>query len=269
MLDFRNEGSWKGVKMKYVEFENRLQDLLDERRLGDADQLLAHVAPEDHQRCERLIAAYDTLLDGLDSWNQPSGDDVLADRVIDQVQSLTTLAPATAENRSAQAATAVWLPIAALSLAASLLIVALVPFSIRQENADHTGAYVATTDADPDINLAMTDATLDRLDREDAQYVALVRSPFALPWELTSDLVSSTAPRLPLDPTSLTVTSLDASPWIDTVQHRFRPLTQSMGSALMVIKDATLPNASPRSDAAAKPQARGAALPISVGHRVT
>ncbi|UUO07535.1 hypothetical protein M4951_04310 [Blastopirellula sp. J2-11] len=262
--------------MKYVEFENQLQDLLDERRLSDVGQLLARVDSSDRDRCERLAAAYDTLFDGLESWNQPSGDDVLADRVILQVQSLSAVLPPSAEDPAEEnpaifAQSGDWLPIAALSLAASLLILAFIPFSLRQEKDDRIETYVATTEGQPDLNLAVNDDSLELLDWEDAKYVSPVRSPFDLPWELTSDLVASTttAPRLPLDTSSLAVTSIDANPWFDTVQHRFRPLTQSMGSALMVIKDVTLPNSSNRNSSEVKPQARGAALPISLGHRVT
>ncbi|EAQ81890.1 hypothetical protein [Blastopirellula marina] len=258
--------------MKYVEFENQLQDLLDERRLSDVGQLLARVDSADRDRCERLAAAYDTLFDGLESWDHPSGDQVLADRVIQQVQSLSAVLPPlaaapVAENRTIFGQAGAWLPIAALALAASLLILAFIPFSLRQERDDRIGTYVATTDGQPDLNFAMSDDSLELLDWEDAKYVSPVRSPFDLPWELTSDLVVSTttAPRLPLDPSSLAVTSIDTNPWINS----FRPLTQSMGSALMVIKDATLPHSTSRNNAEAKPQARGATLPTSLGRRVT
>ncbi|MFI4874794.1 MAG: hypothetical protein ACIALR_05635 [Blastopirellula sp. JB062] len=248
--------------MKYVEFEFQLQELLDERRYHEARRLLDQVAPEDRSRCERLAAAYDTLFDGLEAWNPPPCDAALADRVLAQ---LPTTPPTDLTPAPRLAKLGDWLPMAALAFAASLLILAFIPFSLRQEKDDRVGTYVATTD-DPAPLIGE-----ETLHWEDAQYVYPVRSPFDIPWELTSELVTqtTTAPRLPLDPTSLSVATLDAQPWLHTVQHPFRPLTNSMGSALMVIKEATLPHSSRRSDDRAKPQARGASLPLAVDRRIT
>lgn len=247
--------------MKYVEFELQLQDLLDERRLHDVDRLLAQVEPEDRERCERLAAAYGTLFDGLESWNAPTCDATLTQQVLDQLQADPS--PAVGGSVSSGPAGA-WLPIAALALAASLLILAFIPFSLSGEKDDRLGTYVASTDADPDWDN-------EPLDWEDAQYVATVQSPFDMTWELTNDLVATTTtpPQLPLDSSSLAMTSLDAGPWLDSVQTRFRPLTQTMGSALMVIKDVTLPAPPSAADPEAKPQARGARLRTVTGQRVT
>ncbi|MCC9605796.1 hypothetical protein LOC68_21140 [Blastopirellula sp. JC732] len=254
--------------MKYVEFEIELQELLDERRFHEVDRLLAQVDAEDRPRCERLAADYGMLFDGLESWNQPTSSGALTDRILAELQTASPALPIAAERPDDYAAATPWLPIAAMAMAASLLILAFIPFSLSQRGDDRVGAYVATNDPD---NLDLDDQPLEQLDWEDAQYVSTVRSPFDLPWDLTNDLVGvTTAPRLPLDSSALAVSSLDASPWIDTVQNPLRPLTQSMGTALMVIKEVTIPSAADRNaDPEAKPQARGWKLPLSIGRRIT
>ncbi|TWT39304.1 hypothetical protein [Blastopirellula retiformator] len=253
--------------MKCVEFESQLHDLLDERRFHEVDQLLSQVDAEDRTRCERLAADYAMLFDGLESWDQPTAGPHLTACVIAQLQTTSATLPIAAETPSPATPVTAWLPIAALGMAASLLILAVIPFSLNDQRDDRIGQYGMTALTDDPT----WEEPLEPLDWEDAQYVSTVRSPFDLPWDLTNDLVgvTTTAQRLPLDSTTLAVSSLDARPWIDTVQHPFRPLTQSMGSALMVIKEVTIPTSTDRDNLEAKPQARGARLPLPQGRRIT
>ena len=51
--------------MTFEEFENTLQDWLDEGRLDEADQLLAQVTPGDRDQCVELLETYRLLFSGL------------------------------------------------------------------------------------------------------------------------------------------------------------------------------------------------------------
>ncbi len=51
--------------MTYDQFEDELQDWLDQGRLDEAHQLLAHVRPADRSQCEALLATYQALFAGL------------------------------------------------------------------------------------------------------------------------------------------------------------------------------------------------------------
>ncbi|MBI1247269.1 hypothetical protein GC197_05420 [bacterium] len=245
--------------MTYEEFENTLQDWLDDGRLDEADQLIAQVAPGDRDQCIELLETYRLLFAGLAS--------------IENVSPAPPAVPAIPSQTFS-----VWkgtsLAGIGLALALSLTIIALVPGMFVPQKPTVPPAIESLTNTDPVTGLPRDSQLPKPALRNVFDQHGLTRlatsslEPLARSMATKTDLALRSINRVTADfnpgdfnpagfnPIDQQLSAYpDAAPLIETLTRGLMPGTHSLTDAFSVLQEsaggpATLPTDSTTAPAA-------------------
>lgn len=226
--------------MKFEEFENTLQDWLDEGRLDEVETLLPLVCEADRAECEELLFTYHALFAGLKSTSP-----VDASPAIDSA--------ATAVRGSA------WkeysLPTVAMSLALCLTVIATAPGMFSRTDSATSPSLVSVPQP-----VEVQPAPLPQLSpeaqiasrRTDFTRIATASfEPFARSMASQTDLALKSINRVTTDlnPIDEQLSAYqEAAPLIDTLTRSFLPGTRSLGSAFSILHESAIEPAAPTQD---------------------
>ncbi|MEW4451660.1 hypothetical protein AB1L30_03140 [Bremerella sp. JC817] len=222
--------------MTFEEFENTLQDWLDEGRLDEADALVAKVCEADRPQCEELLFAYRSLFAGLAA----SAPEELAERP----QPQSTVATAPAGSRWNQAS----LPGLALALALCLTLVAFVPGMLPETGSDQVAPVNAltTTTVTPPLLPRPIETTLPIEQREYARLTTVSFAPIARSMASQTDMAFKSLNQFggsvavdfnPID--DQFAVYQEAAPLINTLTRSLMPGTHSLTNAFSLLQEKT------------------------------
>ncbi|MFN3152096.1 hypothetical protein [Bremerella sp.] len=239
--------------MNFEEFENTLQDLLDEGRLDEAETLLALVCEADRAECEELLFTYHALFAGL------------------QCVSTSDASPELAAPVS-QPESGLWkefsLPALAMGLALCLTVIAAVPGIFSQ--ADSAISPSSETFVSIPQPVEVQPSPLPQLSPE-AQFASrgpgmtrfptLSFEPLARSMASQTDLALKSINRVATDlnPIDDQLSAYqEAAPLIDTLTRGFLPGTRSLGNAFSVLHESAI-----EPDTSTQEQESNPLLPVS------
>lgn len=226
--------------MKFEEFENTLQDWLDEGRLDEVETLLPLVCEADRAECEELLFTYLALFAGLKS--ATSGN----------VSSATAMPAAQAEGNWWKE---VSLPAIAMGLALCLTVMAAAPgiFSQTDSATSPSTPTLVTApnpvDAQPSP-LPQLSPAAQLASREPGftRFATASFEPLARSMVIRTDFALKSINRVATDlnPIDDHLSAYqDAAPLIDTLTRGFLPGTRSLGNAFSVLHESTVEPTTP------------------------
>lgn len=244
--------------MTFDEFEVQIQNLIDEDRFAEAHALLAVVRSEDFERCSELLAGYESMLIGLAAWQAPDMSGRFVEHVVDKVRSTARQDKAVGTGRG----WGTWLPYLSMALAASMAAVMVSPAILYDRDVAPIAWRQLLSKPPTPSEVGTSVAEQERIEAE----------PLASP--SNDSLAESTIPVVsvvadaegyvgggfpdgsPLDQLAMSWTAGDAqlfggpyyvetAPLIESVSRGLRPLTETMGSAISIIRDSTIPGSQP------------------------
>lgn len=234
--------------MTFEEFENTLQDWLDEGRLDEVSSLIPQVCEADRAQCEELLFTYRALFSGL------AASPAFAHSPSLPVQS----SPITEESTWTTAS----LSGLALTLALCLTMVALAPGLLRfgpESTAVPSGNALANVSSDIEFNVSNEvlgpETQLEARDQDFTRRAALSFEPFARSMAFQTDsalrsLNQVTSSLNPMD--SHLAAYREAAPLIDTLARGLMPGTHSLSNAFSVLQESTAspptPSTTPSAD---------------------
>ncbi|GAA4426343.1 hypothetical protein [Bremerella cremea] len=222
--------------MTFEEFENTLQDWLDEGRLDEADALVAMACEADRPQCEELLFAYRSLFAGLAA-SAPG-------ELTASPQPQSTVAEVPAVNRWSQAS----LPGLALALALCLTLIAFVPGMLPEFGNDQVApvdALTTTTVTPPELPRPI-ESTRPIEQREFARLTTVSFAPIARSMASQTDMAFKSLNQFggsvavdfnPIDD-QLAVYQ-EAAPLIDTLTRSLMPGTHSLTNAFSILQETT------------------------------
>ncbi|QDU74079.1 hypothetical protein Pan97_10830 [Bremerella volcania] len=221
--------------MKFAEFENTLQDWLDEGRLDEVETLLPLVCQADRAECEELLFTYQALFAGLKC---ASPADTSSAKVSPASRVESTLWKE------------VSLPAIAMGLALCLTVIAAVPgIFIPAESATSPSTQTLVTVPQP---VDLQPSTLPQLapaaqfaSREPGftRFATSSFEPLARSMVSQTDMALKSINRVATDlnPIEEQLSAYqDAAPLIDTLTRSFLPGTRSLGNAFSVLHETTI-----------------------------
>ncbi|MEX0791860.1 MAG: hypothetical protein WD045_01900 [Pirellulaceae bacterium] len=241
--------------MTFDEFEAQVQQLIDEDRFAEARALLALVRSEDFERSSQLLAGYESMLIGLAAWQAPDMPGRFVEHVVDKVRSTTRHEDAVGTGRG----WGTWLPYLSMALAASMAAVMVSPAILYDREVAPiawrqllSGPVTAV-----DERVSAPEPTQVK---EPMPTIANVEPTVSVVLHETMDSKDRFAHGSPLDELAMSWSASDSqlfggtyyvetAPLIESVSRGLRPLTETMGSAINIIKDSTIPGSQPLSPA--------------------
>lgn len=234
--------------MKFEEFENTLQDWLDEGRLDEVDTLLPLVCEADRAECEELLYTYQALFAGLRCASPGN------------VSSTVVSPAAEVEDR-------LWkvnsLPALAMGLALCLTVIAAAPviFPQAESTASPSSQSLVTVPQPVEIQpspLPQLSPATQIASREPgfARFATASIEPLARSMASRTDLALKSINRVAIDlnPIDDQLSAYqDAAPLIDTLTRGFLPGTRSLGSAFSVLHESAVQPASPTQEQESSP----------------
>jgi hypothetical protein len=244
--------------MTFDEFEAQIQQLIDEDRFAEAHALLAAVRNEDFDRCSELLAGYESMLIGLAAWQAPDMSGRFVEHVVDKVRSTTQPVEAARNDRG----WGTWLPYLSMALAASMAAVMVSPAILYdREVAPIAWRQLLAKPSNPSEDRASVVEPKQVLENTQTSRVnALVAEPeiplISVVAEAEGILNGGISDGSPLDQLAMSWTVGDShlfggpyyvetAPLLESVSRGLRPLTETMGSAINIIKDSTIPGSQP------------------------
>ncbi|PQO39183.1 hypothetical protein C5Y96_04815 [Blastopirellula marina] len=234
--------------MKFEEFENTLQDWLDEGRLDEVESLLPLVCEADRAECEELLFTYHALFAGL---NSASSVELPPDHV----------SPATHRKQSPWKE--VSLPAIAMSLALCLTIIAAVPglFSGSKAANSQPSPSLATVPQPAEVvpgPLPQLSSTPQIASREPGltRFATVSFEPLARSMVSQTDIALKSINRVATDlnPIDHQFSAYqDAAPLLDTLTRGFLPGTRSLGNAFSVLHESTIEPTAPTQEQESSP----------------
>lgn len=223
--------------MTFEEFENTLQDWLDEGRLEEVESLIPFVREADRAQCEELLDTYRVLFVGLAATAPQAAADLVSTASDGSGEAMAEDSPG---NRAPSKAL--------LALAACLALVAIVPGWMALNSGLEQPVATTTT---PSIELQASPTSLPGLVESGSPFVR--RSEGVLSLFATSSIEplargvanqTDTAFRS-LNEVSRNLNPIDqplaayrdAAPLIETLTHGLLPGTRSLSSAFSVLQE--------------------------------
>ena len=223
--------------MTFEEFENTLQDWLDEGRLDEVETLLPLVCEADQAACEELLFTYQALFAGLKS---SSAADV----------AMTSASVASTENAWKEFS----LPAIAMSLALCLTIIATSPglFSASQPDiAPSAQPLVTTQPVDIQPSPMPSVSPEDQIASQPPGFTRIATAsfePLARSMASRTDMAFRSINRVAIDlnPIDDQLSAYEeAAPLIDTLTRGFLPGTRSLSNAFSVLHETAIEPAAP------------------------
>lgn len=226
--------------MKFEEFENTLQDWLDEGRLDEVESLLPLVCEADRAECEELLCTYQALFAGLRSASPVA---------IPGVSILPT------SRKKENAWKEVAMPAIAMSLALCLTIIAAVPgvFSRSDSASPQPSPSLATVPQPVELvpgPLPQLSTTPQIASREPGftRFATVSFEPLARSMVSQTDFALKSINRVAIDLNPIDdqfSAYQDAAPLIDTLTRGFLPGTRSLGNAFSVLQESAVEPTAP------------------------
>ncbi|MBA2116475.1 hypothetical protein [Bremerella alba] len=234
--------------MKFEEFENTLQEWLDEGRLDEVETLIPLVCEADRAECEELLFTYQALFAGLQC--ALPGD-----------ASSTMVSPAAKANGS------MWkevsLPALAMGLALCLTVIATAPGMFSQtESATSPSTssqvtVVQSAEVQPSPLPQLSPATrIASREPGFTRFAAASIEPLARSMVSRTDSALKSINQVATDLNPIDdqfAAYQDAAPLIDTLTRGFLPGTRSLGSAFSVLQESAVQPASSTPDQESSP----------------
>lgn len=237
--------------MTFDEFEAQIQQLIDKDRFAEAHALLALVRSEDFDRSSELLAGYESMLIGLAAWQAPDMSGRFIEHVVDKVRSTKQLEKSVETDRGWGS----WLPFLSMALAASMAAVMFSPAILYDREVAPIAWRQLLVDPPEDRARVVGPKQVDG-DAQPSLENASVMDPkiplVSVVTEGEGNLSGEPFDSSPLDQLAMSWTAGDAqlfrgsyyvetAPLIESVSRGLKPLTETMGSAINIIKDSTIP----------------------------
>ncbi len=225
--------------MKFEEFENTLQDWLDEGRLDEVETLLPLVCEADQAACEELLLTYQALFAGLKSAS-PVG------------ASLTMASTSVASRGNAWKVLS--LPAIAMGMALCLTIVATAPGLFSPSQPDVSPAPQSLVTIEPiDIQSAplpslTPEAQIASRSPDFTRIATASFEPLARSMANRTDMAFKSINRVAIDlnPIDEQLSAYqEAAPLIDTLTRGFLPGTRSLSNAFSVLHETAIEPSAP------------------------
>lgn len=234
--------------MKFEEFENTLQDWLDEGRLDEVESLLPLVCEADQAECEELLFTYQALFAGLKS---ASPADVSSNMV----------SPASKDAGNAWKELS--MPAIAMGLALCLTLIAAVPgiFSQTDSVTAPSPQTLVTIPQPVDVQpspLPQLSPAAQIASRETdfTRFATASFEPLARSMVSRTDLALKSINRVATDlnPIDDQFSAYEeAAPLIDTLTRGFLPGTRSLSNAFSVLHETAIEPAAPTQEQESSP----------------
>ena len=238
--------------MTFDEFENTLQDWLDEDRLDEVETLIPLVCQADRPRCEELLHTYQALFAGLSAGGPfaglSSGGSFHATEIPSPAPEAESVA---AGSRSSMSLDSTSLASVVVALAACVAVVAFAPGwfgTAGHQEAGHEMMATVETPAetaappllDAQVVMTNTDSTQDRLERNFVYLSTYSIEPFARNMANQTDTAFRS-----LGQVSRTLNPIDqqleayreAAPLLETLTDGFLPGSRSLSNAFSLLQE--------------------------------
>ncbi|MEW4564222.1 hypothetical protein AB1K70_16915 [Bremerella sp. JC770] len=221
--------------MKFEEFENTLQDWLDEGRLDEVETLLPLVCQADRAECEELLFTYHALFAGLEA-SVPAN------------ASSPTTAPTVEPSRDPWKE--VSLPAIAMALALCLTVIATVPGLFSQSGSVNSPGTQSLVTVPPPVEdtpspLPQLSPAAQFASREPGftRFATASFEPLARSMVSQTDMALKSVNRVATDlnPIDEQISAYqEVAPLIDTLTRGFLPGTRSLGNAFSVLHETAI-----------------------------
>ncbi len=237
--------------MTFEEFENTLQDWLDEGRLEEAHTLIPMVCEADRAECEELLFTYQALFAGLAASSSFDAATPAQDPSVDLPQSGSRWQD-------------VSLPSLALAMALCLTLVALVPGLFPAGDSGTVTPSPALTDAGQPMEtppaapgvIASTPQIASNAQPQDfTRFATSSFEPLARSMASRTDFAIKSFNQVTTDLNPIDehlAAYREAAPLINTLTRGFLPGTHSLSNAFSALHESTVEPVAPTQDAEAE-----------------
>ncbi|PQO47871.1 hypothetical protein [Blastopirellula marina] len=229
--------------MTFDEFENTLQDWLDEDRLDEVERLIPLVCQADRPRCEELLQTYQALFAGLSA-----GGSFRETELPSPAPEPEAVAAA---SRFSSSLDSMSLASAVVALAACVAVIAFVPgwFNIAgNEEAGYEAMATAETpfetvaqpQLDSQVVMTSTDTMQDRLERNFVYLSTYSIEPFARNMANQTDTAFRSLGQVSrtLNPIDEQLKAYrDAAPLLETLTDGLLPGSRSLSNAFSLLQE--------------------------------